>query len=200
MRVIGLTGSIGTGKTTATSYLAKKGLSVWCADRVVHDLYRGTGAALIDRHFPGTVVNGEVDREQLTKYLMSFPQAIGELEAIIHPLVEQDRARFIEEHRAKGSAIILLDIPLLFEKNLQDLVDVILLIATTPEVQRARVLARSRMSEAKFNMIRSRQLSQSKKRQKADYVIENNGSQEAFQAQLDQFINSLGHETQKPGD
>jgi len=191
MRVIGLTGSIGTGKTTATSYLAEKGLPVWCADRVVHELYRGTGAALIDRHFPGTVVKGEVDRERLTKYLMSFPQAIGELEAIIHPLVEQDRACFINEHRAKGSEMVLLDIPLLFEKNLQDLVDVVVLIASSSKVQRARVLARPRMSEAKFNMIRARQMSQSEKRQKADYVIENNGSLEELQVQLDELVSSL---------
>ena len=87
MLVIGLTGSIGTGKTTAADYLAEKGLPVWCADEAVHDLYKGTAAQLIERDFPGTVQKGEVDRERLTRHLMSFPQDISKLEAIIHPLV-----------------------------------------------------------------------------------------------------------------
>ena len=191
MLTIGLTGSIGTGKSTAADYLAQKGVPVWCADRVVHELYKGSTALLIEASFPGTVKNGEVDRQRLTHYLMSFPQAIGELEAIIHPLVEQDRARFIEQHRQKDTGRILLDIPLLFEKSLQPLMDVSLLITASPEVQRARVLARPRMSEAKFNTLRKRQMSQAEKQQKADYVIDNSGTLEAFHAALDDFLEAV---------
>ncbi|MCF6197831.1 MAG: dephospho-CoA kinase [Hyphomicrobiaceae bacterium] len=191
MLVIGLTGSIGTGKTTAADYLADKGLLVWSADGAVHDLYRGTTAQLIEQAFPGTVQQGEVDRERLTRYLMSFPQELGKLEAIIHPLVEQDRARFIADHRAKGSRTILLDIPLLFEKNLHERVDLALLIAASPEVQRARVLARPRMSVAKFDMLRARQMDQDEKRQKADYIIDNSTTLEEFYQALDQFLEKL---------
>ena len=191
MQTIGLTGSIGTGKSTAAEYLAQKGVPVWDADRAVHELYKGPTALIIDATFPGTVKNGEVDRQRLTHYLMSFPQAIGELEAIIHPLVERDRARFIAQHRHRGTKHILLDIPLLFEKKLQHLMDVTLLITASPEVQRARVLARPRMSEAKFNTLRKRQMSQSEKQKEADYVIDNSGTLKAFHAALDAFLEAI---------
>ncbi len=191
MLVIGLTGSIGTGKTTASTYLASRGVPVWNADEVVHDLYRGTTALIIENAFPGVVQNGEVDRQLLVRHLISFPQAIEDLEAIIHPLVEHDRARFIEEHRKKGSQIIVLDIPLLFEKSLQDRVDLSLLIAASPVVQRSRVLARPRMSVEKFNILRARQMDQDKKRQKADMIIENSGALEDLHLALDRFLEKL---------
>jgi len=191
MQVIGLTGSIGTGKSTAAAYLASKSLPVWSADEAVHDLYRGTAAQLIEQAFPGTVREAEVDRERLMRHLMSFPQGIAKLEAIIHPLVEQDRARFIADHRANGSRAVLLDIPLLFEKKLDERVDLALLIVASPKVQRARVLTRSRMSVAKFDMLRARQMDQEEKRRKAGYIIDNSGTLEAFYQALDQFLESL---------
>ncbi len=191
MVVIGLTGSIGTGKSTAADYLAQKGVPVWSADAAVHDLYRGKAAQLVEAEFPGVLVNGEVSRERLMDYLMSNAQAIETLEGIIHPLVEQDRAQFIERHRQKGSRAVLLDIPLLFEKRLEKRVDLSLLITAAPAVQRERVLARPRMSERKFNIIRKRQMSQSDKEKKADYIIDNSGTLDEFYGKLDRFLESL---------
>jgi len=190
--VIGLTGSIGTGKSTAAAYLAQKGLPVWGADEAVHALYRGHAVPFIEAEFPGVVADGEVDRQRLTEYLMCFPHRIGALEAIIHPLVEQDRARFIAQHRAQGTGAILLDIPLLFEKGLEKQVDLSLLITARPDVQRARVMARARMSEQKFNLIRKRQMSQQEKRKRADHIIDNSGTLEEFHKALDRFLAKLG--------
>ena len=191
MVVIGLTGSIGTGKSTAAEYLAQKGVPVWSADAAVHDLYRGPAAQLVEAEFPGVLVNGEISRERLMDYMMSNVQAIETLEGIIHPLVEQDRAQFIERHRQKGSRAVLLEIPLLFEKKLENLVDLSLLITTTPAMQRMRVLPRPRMSERKLNLIRKRQMPQSDKEKKADRIIENSGTLDEFHQKLDRFLESL---------
>lgn len=165
---LGLTGSIGMGKTTTAGFFKDLGVPVWDADAAVHRLYAKGGAAvgpvgaLCD-----CVRGGAIDRALLKQEISKDPQLIEKLEEIVHPLVEKDRARFIRQAKAP---LVVLDIPLLFEVGAD--VDAVLVVSAPPEVQRARVLARGSMTEADFDLILSRQMPDSEKRARADYLIE----------------------------
>ncbi len=172
MLKIGLTGSIGMGKSTTAKLFADAGLPVNDADAVVHDLYAGAAAPLIDAAFPGSVKNGTVDRQELGLQLASRPEGFKQLEQIVHPLVREREAMFLDVQRGKGTSMVLLDIPLLFESGAADRVDVIVVVSCDPQIQRQRVLARPNMTEEKFNMILSRQTPDAEKRRRADYVID----------------------------
>ena len=200
MLIIGLTGSIAMGKSSACKYLAGKGLPVWSADQSVHELYSGQAALLIEAVFPGTTNEYGVDRQLLSKYLMAYPRAMGELEAIIHPLVERERNAFINQHLEEGSATIILDIPLLLEKGFEEKVDVILLVTAPMDVQKERVLQRPGMSDEKYAMIRSHQMDDGEKREKADYVVDTSGSFEQTHERLDSFLESLHDWPQKAAE
>lgn len=169
---IGLTGSIGMGKSTTAKLFAEAGLPVNDADATVHDLYTGEAVALVGAAFPGTVKNGAVDRQELARQLGLNPAGFRQLEAIVHPLVRQRESAFLEREGRNGASMVLLDIPLLFESGAQDRVDVIVVVSCDPQIQRQRVLARPGMTEDKFNMILSRQTPDAEKRAKADYVID----------------------------
>ena len=164
--VIGLTGSIGMGKSETAKLFAAEGIAVFDADAVIHDLYAGEAAAMIEAAYPGTTKNGVVDRAALSKALGSEAGALARLEGLMHPLVAERREQFL----AKGSApIVLLDIPLLLETG--TIVDAVV-VATAPEdVQLARVLARPGMTEAKFQALKARQMSDAQKRAQADYIV-----------------------------
>ncbi|WP_283195848.1 dephospho-CoA kinase [Rhizobium sp. AN80A] len=172
MLKIGLTGSIGMGKSTTAKLFADAGLPVNDADAVVHDLYSGAAAPLIDVAFPGSVKNGTVDRQELGRQLASRPEGFKQLERIVHPLVREREAMFLDEQRGQGTPMVLLDIPLLFESGAADRVDVVVVVSCDPQIQRQRVLARPNMTEEKFNMILSRQTPDAEKRRRADYVID----------------------------
>ena len=191
MLIIGLTGSIAMGKSSACKYLADKGIPVWSADEAVHELYRGQAAFLIEAVFPGTTDEHGVNRDRLSKYLVKFPRAMGELEAIVHPLVEAHRQAFLKHHLDSGSDRVILDIPLLFEKQFEHKVDVILLMTASKEIQRQRVMARAGMSEEKFEMIRSHQMDDEQKRAKADFIVDTSGSFEQTYTELDSVLESL---------
>jgi dephospho-CoA kinase len=191
MLIIGLTGSIAMGKSSAARYLASRGLPLWSADEAVHELYAGRAAPLIEEAFPGTVRDGVVDRQRLSARLMAAPSLMPRLEAIIHPLVEESRRDFVRQNRERGAEMIVLDIPLLLEKKLDDLVDVILLISAPEDVQRRRALARPGMSEEKLAMIRSRQLPDEEKRRRAHFVVDSSGPFERTHARLDDFLESV---------
>jgi dephospho-CoA kinase len=191
MLTIGLTGSIAMGKSSAASYLVQKGLPVWSADEAVHELYRGEAALLIESVFPGTTNECGVDRARLSEYLMKFPRALSELEAIIHPLVEKEREAFVKSHRDKGAKCIVLDIPLLFEKQYENHVDVTLLLTAPPDIQRQRVLTRTDMTPEKFEMFLSHQMSDEEKRQRADFIVDTSGSFSQTHVQLDQFLEAV---------
>ncbi|MDI7863045.1 dephospho-CoA kinase [Rhizobiaceae bacterium n13] len=172
MIVVGLTGSIGMGKSTAAGFFAEEGIPVNDADAVVHDLYTGEAVPLIEAAFPGTTVNGRVDRQALGAKLQKNPEMFRELEAIVHPLVRKREQDFVERHRACGSDLIVLDIPLLFETGGFERVDKIVVVSCDPEIQRARVLARPNMTEEKFKLILARQTPDAEKRKRADFIID----------------------------
>ncbi|WP_377299057.1 dephospho-CoA kinase [Rhizobium sp. SGZ-381] len=169
---IGLTGSIGMGKSTTAALFAAEGIPVNDADQVVHDLYRGEAVTPIEAAFPSVTRDGAIDRAALSRVLAAEPHRFKELEAIVHPLVRAREAAFLEKHRASGRDLVVLDIPLLFESGAADRVDVIVVVSCDPQIQRQRVLARPGMSEEKFNLILSRQLPDADKRARADFIID----------------------------
>jgi dephospho-CoA kinase len=169
---LGLTGSIGMGKSTTAAMFAAEGVPVWDADAAVHRLYAAGSAAadLIAREFPDAMAHdGSVDRKALGALIRNNPQVLDRVNAIVHPLVAADRAAFLA---AATADIVLLDIPLLFETGAVAQVDAVVVVTAPPEVQRARVLAREGMSEAMFETILARQMPDADKRALADYVIE----------------------------
>lgn len=172
MIVLGLTGSIGMGKSTTAALFAEQGIPVNDADQVVHDLYRGEAVAPIGAIFPDAVQDGVVDRSVLAKNLAKNPAKFRELEHIVHPLVRARESEFLETHRVAGADLVVLDIPLLFETGGSDRVDRIVVVSCDPDIQRKRVLERPGMTPEKFEMILSRQLPDAEKRAKADYVID----------------------------
>ncbi|MET3616116.1 dephospho-CoA kinase [Rhizobium aquaticum] len=172
MFVIGLTGSIGMGKSTTAKMFEAEGIPVNDADAVVHELYAAEAVAPIEAAFPGTTTEGKVDRVKLAAHLAAHPADFKTLEAIVHPLVRDKELQFRRKAEEEGLDIILLDIPLLFETGGEGRVDVIVVVSCAPDIQRARVLARPGMTVDKFEMILSRQTPDSEKRRRADYIVD----------------------------
>ena len=168
---LGLTGSIGMGKSTTSALFAAEGIPVWDADAAVHRLYRAGGAAvlLIAAAFPNAVVDGTVSREVLKQDIAADPSILAKLESIVHPLVAADRAAFLTQTH---SDLILLDIPLLFENATEATLDATLLVTAPAVLQRARILARPGMTEAHFATILARQMPDAEKRRRATHVVE----------------------------
>jgi dephospho-CoA kinase len=164
--VIGLTGSIGMGKTQTAKLFTAEGISVFDADAAIHDLYAGEAVGLIEAAFPGTTRDGVVDRGLLSKAVTGKPAALKKLEALIHPLVAQKRDAFL---KSTDAPIVVLDIPLLLETGLA--VDAVVVATAPHHIQRARVLARPGMSEAKFRALLARQMSDAEKRAQAHYLV-----------------------------
>jgi dephospho-CoA kinase len=198
MIVLGLTGSIGMGKSTTAKLFAEAGVPVHDSDEAVHRLYAGPAAPLVDAEFPGTVVDGVVDRAALGKRVVGDPKAIRRLEAIVHPLVRSDADAFLARHRAAGAPLAVLDIPLLFETNGTDRVDKIAVVSAPAEIQRERVLSRPGMTPEKFEAILERQTPDEEKRRRADFVIDSSRGIEAAREQVDAIIRELTGKS--PGD
>ncbi len=193
---IGLTGSIGMGKSTSAKLFAKAGIPVNDSDAVVHDLYSGEAVPLVEAAFPGTTSGGKVDRQELSRKLAGDPSGFKRLEAIVHPLVRDRERQFLERQRKAGADMVVLDIPLLFETGADKRVDKIVVVSCDPQIQRQRVLARPGMTEEKFNMILSRQTPDAQKRARADYVIDTGGSIEAAGEQVREIIADLRRKRQ----
>lgn len=193
MIVIGLTGSIGMGKSTVTAMFAEEGAIVWNADDAVHRLYarRGEGVAAIAARFPEAVVDGAVDRGVLSGLVLDDDSALADLEAIIHPLVAADRAHTIDAAVREGADLIVLDIPLLFEKGYEKFFDMVVVVSAPADVQKARVMARPGMSEKKFRAILMKQTPDAEKRRRADFVIETGVSLEETRAQVKALVCKL---------
>ena len=168
----GLTGSIGMGKSTTAQMFRDENIPVHDADATVHRLYSGDAAPLIEEAFPGTVVDGVVDRGLLGAKVLGNPQNMKRLEALVHPLVHLEEQAFLEQARSEGAGLVVLDIPLLFETGGADRVDLIIVVTAPPEVQRSRVLERPDMTEEKFQAILKRQVPDAEKRSQADFIID----------------------------
>lgn len=173
MITVGLTGSIGMGKSTALAMFAAEGAAVWNADDAVHRLYAkgGAGVGAVGARFPSSIRGGAVDREALSRLVLDDAAALADLEAIIHPLVSADRAAFLDQAAREGAELAVLDIPLLFEKSYEKYFDAVVVVSAPPDVQKARVLARPGMTDRKFRSILMKQTPDAEKRRRADHVI-----------------------------
>jgi dephospho-CoA kinase len=172
MFIIGLTGSVGMGKSTTAHLFAEQGVPVHDADAVVHRLYEGEAVAAIEAAFPGTAAAGTVDRGKLAARVLDDPAALKRLEDIVHPLVHAAERRLLAEAKANGEKIAVLDIPLLFETGGDRRVDAVVVVSAPPEVQRARVLERPGMTIEKLESILARQMPDAEKRRRADFVVD----------------------------
>ena len=172
MFIIGLTGSLGMGKSTTARFFAEEGVPVHDADAVVHRLYESEAAAAIEAAFPGTTVAGKVDRARLGARVLDDAAALERLEAIVHPLVRDAERRLLAEAQARGDNVVVLDIPLLYETGADQRVDAVVVVSASPEMQRARVLERPGMSADKLEAILARQMPDAEKRRRADFVVD----------------------------
>lgn len=193
MIVIGLTGSIGMGKTETARMFAQEGIPVSDSDAIVHQLYDKDGAAVepVSAAFPGVVTGGRIDREKLARHLKIHPRDFTQLEAIVHPLVRAAQDKFLNEARARKSRLAVLDIPLLFETGRDRDVDKIVVVSAPADIQRRRVLARPGMTEEKFGGILARQLPDAEKRTRADYIVDSSQGLDYARAQVRHIIDVL---------
>jgi dephospho-CoA kinase len=172
MIILGLTGSIGMGKSTTAKLFAEAGVPVYDADAAVHRLYEGEAVPAIEAAFPGATVNGKVDRARLSALVVHDPAAMKQLERIVHPMLGASRKHFLEEAERSGAPVAVVDVPLLYETGGENRVDAVVVVTTTPEVQRERILARDYMTSEKLDAILARQLPDSEKRKRADFVVD----------------------------
>jgi dephospho-CoA kinase len=188
MRILGLTGSIGMGKSTTAKLFAEAGVPVYDADAAVHQLYEGEAAPAIEAAFPGTTANGKVDRPKLSARVVHDPAAIKQLEQIVHPMLGASRQKFFADAEAAKAPVVVLDIPLLFETGGEKRVDAVVVVSTSPEVQRQRVLARGTMDEAKLDAIIAKQTPDAEKRKRADFVVDTSHGLEPVRAQITHIL------------
>jgi dephospho-CoA kinase len=172
MLILGLTGSIGMGKSTTAKLFTEAGVPVYDADATVHRIYEGEAAPAIEAAFPGTTVNGRVDRARLSERVMHDPAAIRRLEQIVHPMLRSHHQKFLEEAEKSGAPVAVMDVPLLYETGGETRVDAVVVVTTSPEVQRERILARENMTGEKLDAILARQLPDAEKRKRADFVVD----------------------------
>lgn len=172
MLILGLTGSIGMGKSTTAKLFAEAGVPVYDADAAVHSLYEGEAAPAIEAAFPGTTVDGKVDRNKLSARVVHDPSAMKQLEGIVHPMLGASRQKFFDTAEQSGAPVVVVDVPLLFETGGEKRVDAVVVVTTTPEVQRQRILARDNMTSEKLDAILARQLPDAEKRKRADFVVD----------------------------
>jgi dephospho-CoA kinase len=191
MIIVGLTGSIGMGKSTTARFFADEGIPVHDADATVHDLYQTEAVELVERAFPGTTISGVVDRRELSQQLAGKPEGFKRLEAIVHPLVQERERRFLEDQKRSDAKLVLLDIPLLFENHREKAVDVVVVVTCDPDIQRERVLARPNMTKEKFQLILSRQMPDREKRKKADFLVDTGLGKDAARSRVREIVESL---------
>ncbi|HXX25329.1 MAG TPA: dephospho-CoA kinase [Pseudolabrys sp.] len=192
MIVLGLTGSLGMGKSTAAKFFADEGVPVHDADAAVHRLYEGEAAPLIEAAFPGTTTGGKVDREKLGQRVIGDVSALKKLEGIVHPLVRKAEQRFLAEAERKGEAVAVLDIPLLFETGSHMRCDAVVVVSATAEAQRERVLERPGMTEQKFQALLAKQVPDADKRARADFIVDSGQGFDAARAQVREILNFVG--------
>src|ERR1044072_8253927 len=191
MFILGLTGSIGMGKSVTANFFREAGVPVHDSDAVVHRLYEGEAVAPVEAAFPGGTVAGEIDPGKLAERLVRRPEAIRHLEAIVHPLVRAVSDRFVSENEARGARVIVLDIPLLFETGGESKVDAVVVVSAPADVQRARVLKRPGMTAEKLDALLARQMSDAGKRARAHFVVDSSRSFDSARAQVHGILRAV---------
>jgi len=184
MRIIGLTGSIGMGKSTTMQLFSEQGVPVYDADAAVHAVYAGAAVPLVEAAFPGTTADGKVDRQKLSAKVLGNPEALKKLEQIVHPMLGAHRQQFLADAEKSGAPIAVLDVPLLFETGGEKRVDAVVVVSAPAEMQRARVLARENMTQEKLDAILARQTPDAVKRRRADFVVDTSSGLEPVRAQI----------------
>jgi dephospho-CoA kinase len=191
MRVIGLTGSIGMGKSTTSAMFAERGVPVHDADAAVHRLYQGEAAPLLEAAFPGVVVDGAVDRARLAERVVDDAEALARLESIVHPLVRESERAFLKARREEGHRLALIDVPLLFETGGSDRVDVVVVVTADPAVQRQRVLERPGHTEERLNALLARQMPDAEKRRRAHFLVDSGHGFDAAGRAVDGILRAV---------
>jgi dephospho-CoA kinase len=184
MIVLGLTGSIGMGKSTTAKLFAEAGVPVYDADAAVHKVYEGEAAPAIEAAFPGTTVNGKVDRAKLSARVVQDPAAIRQLEQIVHPMLRTYHQKFLDEAERSGAPVAVVDVPLLFETGGEKRVDAVVVVTTSPENQRERILARGTMTHEALHAILARQMPDAEKRKRADFVVDTSHGLDPVRARI----------------
>lgn len=200
MLIVGLTGSIGMGKSTVAHMMRQCGVAVFDADAVVHDLYEGAAVAEIEAAFPGSVDDGRVNRQALSRHLAKDPRGFARLEAIVHPLVREAQARFLDQQKTNGAKLAVLEIPLLLESGGEKRVDAVIVVSASPETQARRVLDRPEMTREKLQQILSRQMPDAEKRARADFIVDTDQSLQATEKQIIDILRELEHRAAVNGD
>jgi dephospho-CoA kinase len=184
MLILGLTGSIGMGKSTTAKLFAEAGVPVYDADATVHELYEGEAVPAIEAAFPGTTSDGKVDRNKLSARVVHDPAAMKQLEQIVHPMMGASRQRFFEDAERSGAPVAVVDVPLLFETGGEKRVDAVVVVTTSPEKQRERVLARGTMDDQRLDAILARQMPDAEKRKRADFVVDTSHGLDSVRDQI----------------
>jgi dephospho-CoA kinase len=184
MIILGLTGSIGMGKSTTAKLFAEAGVPVYDADATVHKVYEGEAAPAIEAAFPGTTVNGKVDRAKLSARVVQDPAAIRQLEQIVHPMLRTYHQKFLDEAERSGAPVAVVDVPLLFETGGEKRVDAVVVVTTSPENQRERILARGTMTHEALHAILARQMPDAEKRKRADFVVDTSHGLDPVRARI----------------
>lgn len=188
MLVLGLTGSIGMGKSTTAKLFAEAGVPVYDADATVHKIYENEAVPAIEAAFPGTTVGGKVDRALLSAKVVHDPAAMKRLEAIVHPMLRAHHQQFLDDAESSGAPVAVVDVPLLFETGGEKRVDAVVVVTTSPEVQRERILARDNMTPEKLDAILVRQMPDAEKRKRADFVVDTSNGLDPVRLQIREIL------------
>jgi dephospho-CoA kinase len=190
MIILGLTGSIGMGKSTTAKLFAEAGVPVYDADATVHMIYEGEAAPAIEAAFPGTTVNGKVDRTKLSPRVVHDAEAMKRLEQIVHPMLRSHHQKFLDDAERAGAPVAVVDVPLLFETGGEKRVDAVVVVTTSPENQRQRILARDNMTAEKLDAILARQLPDAEKRKRADFVVDTSEGLDPVRRQIRDILDA----------
>jgi dephospho-CoA kinase len=191
MLILGLTGSIGMGKSTTAKLFAEAGVPVYDADATVHRIYEGEAAPAIEAAFPGTTAGGKVDRARLSARVVHDPAAMRRLENIVHPMLRSYHQKFLDDAERSGAPVAVVDVPLLFETGGDKRVDAVVVVTTSPQIQRERILARGTMSEEAVDALLARQMPDQEKRKRADFVVDTSHGLDPVRAQIRDILHEL---------
>jgi dephospho-CoA kinase len=192
MIILGLTGSIGMGKSTTAKLFVEAGVPVYDADATVHLIYEGEAAPAIEAAFPGTTVDGKVDRTKLSAQVVYDAAAMKRLEEIVHPMLRAYHQKFLDDAERSGAPVAVVDVPLLYETGGEKRVDAVVVVTTSPDIQRQRILARDNMTGEKLDAILARQLPDAEKRKRADFIVDTSHGLDPVRARIRDILDEAG--------